>query len=122
MRFYIAFLLPGQRASAVGSDSLIYEVNGVGFEFTERPFSDVLPQTYVLKSSGDIKVTVKDNSLIRSQRTHKVFFDKIRKRTDGSVQGYIVVETEPINKQGGSINIFVKNLSPVRDLPVLTEQ
>jgi hypothetical protein len=33
------------------------------------------------------------------------------------IQGYIVVETEPINKQGGSINIIVKDIT-VNNSPV----
>lgn len=122
MRFYIAFYLPGRIRAGVFASSLEFDINGIGFDFTNNPTSGVQPETIILKQNGAVRVKINDNSVLRNQRTHKVFFDKIRKRTDGAVQGYIVVETEPINKQGGSINIIVKNLTNIPELPVLTEE
>ncbi len=122
MRFYIAFYIPGKVGAGVFASSLEFDINGIGFEFTNNPVNDIQPETLTLKKTGTAVVKINDNSILRNQRTHKVSFDKIRKRTDGAVQGYIVVETEPINKQGGSINIIIKNLTNIPDIPVLTEQ
>jgi hypothetical protein len=83
-------------------------IDGIGFHFTENPVLDIQPETLTVKYKGMIGLTVKDNSLVTGHKTHKVFFDKVRTRADGSLQGYIVVETEPITRQGGSINIFMK--------------
>jgi hypothetical protein len=123
MRFYIAFLLPGNTGGRVLPSTAEFDINGIGFDFTTSPISGTIqPETLILKQNGVVRIKVNDNSVLRNQRTHKVFFDKVRKRANGTVQGYIVVETEPINKQGGSINIIVKNLTNIPDLPVLTEQ
>jgi len=47
---------------------------------------------------------------MKVNKTHSIFFDKTRIRSDGTAQGYIVIETEPIVLYGGSINIFVKRV------------
>jgi hypothetical protein len=120
MRFYIAFLLPGNTGGRVLPSTAEFDINGIGFAFTNNPAGEVQPETLALKQNGTVVIKINDNSIIRNQRTHKVFFDKVRKRANGSIQGYIVVETEPINKQGGSINIIIKNLTNIPDLPVLT--
>jgi hypothetical protein len=122
MRFYIAFFSPGKIGTGIFASSLEFDINGIGFDFTNNPVNDIQPETLILKKNGAVLIKINDNSFIRNQRTHKVFFDNVRKRQDGSIQGYIVVETEPINKQGGSINIIIKNLTNVPDLPVFTEQ
>jgi len=111
MRFYIAFTLPATFRPGMGIQMREYHINGAGFEFTSNPPRDVQPETITLKNNGTVRLKINNNSFSRVQRTHKVFFDKVRKRQDGSVQGYIVVETEPINKQGGSVNIFVKEVT-----------
>ncbi len=111
MRFYIAFLLPPHINAINAATNRVYDVNGVAFEFMDNPVSDIQPETVTLKLYGSNRVTVNDNSIIRNQKTHRVFFDKVRIRPNGYVQGYIVIETEPIRKQGGSINIFVKDLT-----------
>jgi hypothetical protein len=92
-------------------------VNGIGFDFTDIPPNDVNPERITLKQNGQERIIINDNTVLRNQRTHKVFFEKVRKRPNGAIQGYIVFETEPINKQGGSINIFVKNVT-VNNSPV----
>lgn len=116
MQFYIAFSFPPKLNVMTGS-TLVYDINGVGFDFTDNPVLDIQPETLSLKYKGVVRVKVNDNSIVRGQKTHRVFFDKVRTMTNGSVQGYIVVETEPISKQGGSINIFVKDLT-VNNSPV----
>jgi hypothetical protein len=83
----------------------------VGFHFTDNPAVDIEPETLTLKYNGVTRLKVNNNSFARGQKTHRVFFDKVRTRANGSVQGYIVVETESISKQGGSINIFVKDIT-----------
>jgi hypothetical protein len=121
MRFYFAFIL-SKYTAAINNSLLEFDINGIGFDFTDVPAENILPKTITLKQNGAVRVKVNDNSSIRNQNTHKVFFEKVRKTANGSVLGYIVVETEPISKQGGSINIFVKNITKVKDLPVITEQ
>ncbi|OSZ80581.1 hypothetical protein CAP36_04840 [Chitinophagaceae bacterium IBVUCB2] len=108
MQFYIAFSLPGNQPKA-NQVTREFTINGVAFDFTEHPILDVQPETLTFKYKGNARLVVNNNSFVRNQKTHKVFFDKVRTRADGSVQGYIVVETEPITKPGGSINIFVKD-------------
>jgi len=107
MRFYKAFFVPGG-IPRVGQSTREVTIDGIPFDFTDYPVLDVQPETLTVKYKGSLRVTIKDNSLVRGQKTHKVFLDKVRKRADGSLQGYIVIETEPITKQGGSINIFIK--------------
>ena len=122
----VAFTLPAKLNPVTGSTPL-YDINGVGFEFTDNPVVDIQPEMITLKYNDVVRVKVNDNSFVRLQKTHRVFFDKVRKRANGSVQGYLVVETERITKPGGSINIFVKDqtvnnspLSPER--PVLDKR
>jgi hypothetical protein len=115
MRFYMAFLIPPTDNKLTGK--LTYDVNGIGFDFTDIPPNDVNPERITLKQNGQERIIINDNTVLRNQRTHKVFFEKVRKRPNGAIQGYIVFETEPINKQGGSINIFVKNVT-VNNSPV----
>ena len=108
MSFYIAFLLPANQAVTSGTRE--YNVDGVGFDFTDYPVSDIQPVFLTFRYQGSIRLKVNDNMLVRNQKTHTVSFDKVRKRADGSIQGYIIVETEPIVKPGGSINIIVKEM------------
>ncbi len=116
MRYYIAFEVPATntpRTSVMGISPLReFDVNGVGFDFSNNAAADIQPQTLTLKYKGVVRIKVNDNSFVRFQHTHHIFFDKMRVRPDGSAQGYIVVETDPIVKQGGSINIFVKETTP----------
>ena len=116
MRFYIAFTLP-PKLTPIANYMPVFDINGVGFDFTDTPISDIQPETFTLKHNGVVRVRINDNSVIRNQKTHRVFFDKVRKRPNGVLQGYVVVETEPITKQGGSINIIVKDLT-VNNSPV----
>ncbi len=111
MRFYIAFLLPAEQPG-FKQPTREYNIDGIAFDATDYPVLDVKPELLTLKYKGATCIKVNDNSLVRLQKTHKVFFDKVRTRADGSLQGYIVVETEPISKKGGSINITVKDLTP----------
>lgn len=114
MRFYIAFSLPGTSSPRVlvNSPTREYEINGIAFDATDNPVLDIPAETVNLQYKGYDAVKVNLNSLIRLQKTCKVFFDKVRKRANGSIQGYIVVETERISKPGGSFNITVKDLTP----------
>lgn len=118
MRFYFAFYLPASKITRITSMQE-YHINGIGFEFTEKPITNVTEETLTLNEHDVVRLKIYNNSFIRNVKTHSVFFDKIRKRADGSVQGYIVIETEKITKQGGTINIFVKgNNLVVSDLPI----
>jgi hypothetical protein len=110
MRFYIAFSMPAKQPVAT-QVTREYNIDGIAFDATDNPVLDIQPETLTFKYKGVVRLKINDNPTVRLQRTHKVFFDKVRTRADGSVQGYIVVETEPISKQGGSINIFVKDVS-----------
>ena len=119
MRFYIAFTLPGTSNPRVvlNSNTREYDINGVAFDVSDNPVLDVPAETITLKYRGNVAVKVNLNSFVRLQKTCKVFFEKIRKRANGSIQGYMVVETERITRPGGSINITVKDQTP--DMPVL---
>jgi hypothetical protein len=111
MRFYIAFHIPATiRTNAVNNTSgtMEYEINGIGFDFTDNTDAITRTDEYALKYNGVPRIKVHDNSIIKIQKTHSVMFDKVRTRPDGSIQGYIIVETLPIVKKGGSINITVK--------------
>ena len=112
MRFYVAFEFAA-RETAV-TPNIEYDVNGVSFDLTGgQGLSDFQPHTVTLKYDGATRVKINDNSVMRTQPTHHVFFDKVRARPDHkSIQGYIVVETDAIAKPGGSINIFMKDLTP----------
>lgn len=121
MRFYIGFYLP---ATVVGfkQPTKEYRIDGIAFDATDYPLLDVQPETLTVKYKGETLLKVNDNAVVRLQKTHKVFFDKVRKRTDGSLQGYIVVETEPISKPGGSINIIVKDVTPAGNTVTPTDK
>jgi hypothetical protein len=110
MRFYIAFLLSA--GTGINSNNVVYDINGIGFDFAPNPAIDIQPESIELKNQGVSRVKVNAHSVVRLQRTFKVFFDKVRKRPNGAIQGYVVVETEPITTQGGSMNIIVKDQSP----------
>lgn len=108
MSFYIAFQIPNSRNTATtGISSYEYDINGIGFDFTNNPAENIQPKTLSLKYNGVERIKINDNSSIKLQKTHEILFDKIRSRSDGSIQGYIIVQTEPIVLQGGSINITV---------------
>lgn len=105
MRFHVAFRI----SDGIINKPLEYQVNGVGFKFTNAPQDDVAEIVLPFKYKGALRLTIRDNSFVRTMKTHRVFLDKVRTRPDGSVQGYLVVETEPITRRGGSINIFISN-------------
>jgi hypothetical protein len=137
MRFYIAFQVPkrgdrtagpgpggqavpgrrGQTASGLGGQGVTppppaavtdYDINGTNFQVTSSAVRNVAPRTIQLTINNEVALRVNDNSQLRTEKSHTVFFDKVRARPDGSYEGYIVVETVPIVSQGGSININVK--------------
>ncbi len=126
MRFYKAFTLPTNQLKVNRTTREIL-IDGVGFEFTDYPVLDIPEETLTIKYQGTVLLTVRDNSLVRSLKTHKVYFENVKKRPDGSLQGYIVIETEPILRKGGSINIIMKEKTsgginrPV-GIPVKTRQ
>jgi hypothetical protein len=116
MRFYIAFQFQpkvnnlGAITTAVRNYAE-YDINGVGFDFTDHPIEDIQPTTITLKYNDAARIKVNDNSFVRLQKTHSVFFDKVRIRPDGMVQGYLVIETVPLVNRGGSVNIIVNKKS-----------
>ncbi len=110
MRFYKAFTVPAYQLNTAQVTQQI-TVDAVGFDFTDYPVSDVATEILTVKDKGSVRLTVKDNSLVTSQKTHKVTLENVKRRPNGSLQGYIVIETEPIIKKGGSINIIVKETS-----------
>jgi hypothetical protein len=120
MRFFIAFSLPAMQ-TVVNQVTREFNIDGVAFDVTDFPVLDVQPETLTLKFNGATRLKVNVNSISRAQKTVKVSFDRVKKRPDGSLQGYIVVETEPITKPGGSINIFVKDVS-TRTNPIRTDR
>lgn len=127
MRFYIAFTIPGKSRPGISSGFREYDINGIAFDITDGTLSEIPAETVTLKHRGNVAVKIKANSILRLQKTFNVSFDKVRKRPNGSIQGYIVVETVRITKQGGSINIIVKDQtvdnSPVMDaVPVRERQ
>ena len=89
-----------------------YDINGSNFQVTSSPVRNVAAKTIQLTLHNEVTLRVNDNAQIRTEKSHSVFFDKVRVRPDGSYQGYIVVETVPIVSQGGSINIDVKIRRP----------
>jgi hypothetical protein len=105
MRYYLAFQISPNDTTVQE-----YQVNGIGYDFSAHPSTDVQTNVITLRYKGRVCLKIDDNSALKLQKTHKIFFDKTRTRPDGSVQGYIVVETEPIDVHGGSINIFVKKV------------
>jgi hypothetical protein len=105
MRYYVAFEIPPNDATIQE-----YQVNGMGFDFSAHPNMDVATNVVTLNCNGRVCLKINDNSFLKLHKTHTIFFDKTRIRSDGSAQGYIVVETEPIDLHGGSINIFVKKI------------
>jgi hypothetical protein len=110
MRFYIAFHIPAHfkpHHNSVGLRYPEYDINGVGFDFTDNPDNDIQTRVILLKNHDEVRMKINDNSFVKLQKTHNIFFEQIRTRPDGSFQGYIVVETVPIVKRGGSINISV---------------
>lgn len=113
MRFYVAFQIPASVLNAPASENSLseYHVNGIAFQFTNNEVLDIDPITLNIKYKGNVRLKINDNSFVRLQKTHKVFLDKVRRRADGSIQGYIVVETEKITKRGGSINVMVKKVN-----------
>jgi hypothetical protein len=107
MRYYLAFEIPSNLTS---TNYLEYHVNGMGYDFTPNLISNVKANVITFKYKGQVCLKINDNSFLRLHKTHTVFLEKTRKRSDGSLQGYIVVETEPIIMHGGSINVFVKKV------------
>ena len=85
-----------------------YDVDGTNYNVTTSPLPNQ-PQTISLTFQNKPRVVVKDSSLTRDTTlSHKVFFDKVRSLPDGSVQGYIVIETVPIVRPGGLIHLIVQ--------------
>jgi hypothetical protein len=89
--------------------ALEYQVNAKGFKFSNIPEADVAEIVLQVKHKDSLRLRIRDNSFLKSGRTHRVFLDQVKNRPDGSIQGYLVVETEQITRRGGSINIFVSN-------------
>lgn len=120
MRFHIAFLLPS--VYTVNSTVREFNVDAIPFEITDHPNSNVQAETMTVKYKGGVRLKLNNYATVRVQKTHKVFFDRVRRRADGTLQGYIVIETEPIVKPGGSINMFVKDITPAGTSPVIRDR
>ena len=112
--FYIPFLIPNPNsriAPLLGSTSYEYDIDGIGFDFTDITPQKVSAKTYSWKYNGVEVLKIIDNSIIKLQKTHEVAIYKLGTRPDGSIQGYIIVETVPLDLPGGSINITVKKIT-----------
>ncbi|MDX6611956.1 MAG: hypothetical protein QOD75_1142 [Blastocatellia bacterium] len=109
MRFHVAVEIPAAVLNGDITRALEYQVNGKGFKFTNAPEADVSEIAQSLKHKDIVRLIVRDNSFLKSGKTHRVFLDQLRRRPDGSLQGYLVVETVPITRRGGSINVFVNS-------------
>jgi hypothetical protein len=96
-----------------GAGAVEYDINGGNYQVTTSPVRNVAPKTLQLTINNEVALRVNDNSQLRTEKSHNVFFDKVRVRPDGGYQGYIVVETVPIVSQGGSINVNVKISQPL---------
>jgi hypothetical protein len=111
--FYVAFQIPKPNSTTTavtGFTSYEYNIDGIGFDFTNNAPQEIKAQTFLRKYNGVEVLKVNDNALIKLQKTHEIFFYKIRTRPDGSIQGYIIVETVLLDLPGGSINITVKKI------------
>ena len=102
MRYYLSFEIPANPTTVQE-----YHVNGIGFDFSSHPDKNVKTDVITVKNKGQLCLKVDDNSVLKLQKTHTVFIDKMRVRPDGSTQGYLVIETVPIDQHGGSINVIV---------------
>ena len=112
--FYIPFLIPKPNSkitALTGLTSYEYDIDGIGFDFTDIAPVEVKAKTYSWKYGGVEVLKIVDNSIIKLQKTHDVSFYKMGTRPDGSIQGYIIVETVPLDLPGGSINITVKKIT-----------
>ena len=111
MTFHVAFEIPASlMKDSLSAKKIEYYVSSVGFDYTDKP-SDAVKKTVALQYKGKEKLNVTFNFLsVGNNFTWR--FDQIRVRDDNSIQGYIVLETEPITLSGGSINLFVKKKDP----------
>ena len=109
MRFHVAFKIPATVLNGDTNSVLEHQVNAVGFKFTNIPATNVAESVFRRKYKDTLRLEIRDNSFVRIEKTHRVFLDKVKNRPDGSIQGYLVVETQPITRRGGSIDIFISN-------------
>lgn len=107
MRFHVGFKIPTNILNSDTNRAIEYQINAKGFKFNNMPENPVDEIVLLLKYKDTLRLTIRDNSFLKFGKTHRVFLDKVKKRPDGSIQGYLVVETEPITRRGGSINVFV---------------
>ncbi|HEY0766176.1 MAG TPA: RICIN domain-containing protein [Pyrinomonadaceae bacterium] len=109
MRFHVAFKIPARVLNGEINKVVEYQVNGIGFHFTNNSAVEVSEIVQSLKHRDIVRLQIRDNSFLKSERTHRVFLEELKSRPDGSIQGYLVIETQPITRRGGSINVFVKD-------------
>lgn len=111
MTFHVAFEIPASlMRDSMTSKKITYHVNSVGFDYTDKP-GDAVKKTVSLQYKGKEKIAFVFNTLsVGDNFTWK--FDEIRLRDDGSIQGYLMLETSAITQSGGSINLFVKRIDP----------
>ena len=105
MSFYKAFHISSDLLNK--NITLHYQIEGEGFKFDDIQTTKITEDDYQLKTKNDVLIEVKE--VYNRFKTHNVTFDQVCKRPDGSIQGYIVVETEKIRKRGGSINITLRS-------------
>ena len=105
MSFYKAFHIPSDLLSK--NITLRYQIEGTGFKFDDGQSAKTSEDDYQLKSNNSVLLEVRE--VKNSFKTNIVTFDQVRKRQDGSIQGYMVVETEKIRVPGGSINITLRS-------------
>lgn len=107
MRYHIAFELPINNLNSFKMASCKIDGFTGSYVYDPNTTKNIKEETLTLQFQGQVVLKIDENTIVNFQETHKTSFDKIRKRADGSIQGYIVVETNPINIPGGSINIIV---------------
>jgi len=101
MSFYKAFHLSSDLLRK--NIRLRYQIKGEGFKFDSFPSALTSEDDFLLKYNNDVLVEVRE--INNRFKTQSVKFDQVKRRPDGSIQGYIVVETEKIRLPGGSINV-----------------
>ena len=109
-KFYVAFEIPPDVLNGT-ANPLEYQINGTGYSFSFNPGGEISSNILTYKYKGKVCMKITDNGLLKRHKTHDlVSLKHVRMRPDGSIQGYILIETVKITAPGGSINIFVRKI------------
>jgi len=109
MRFYVAVQILYSSLNATGSNYIEYDVTGQNYD-AQAVTLPTKTTTTSIAYKGKIRLEIIDNPISGQFviNTHSpVILEKVRTRPDGSIQGYLVIETNQINNPGGSINNIV---------------